>query len=327
MAPADARPSTLPDFRNQGIMLRVLLLPLLLLFASGLQALASPDPWWRWLQTAMALLPGSLLTLAALAWLSPWLARRSRGPLWVAGLTGLCFGLCQWRLSLDGRLGWPTPALAMLAALLLLHYLALRQRALSPALAEARLTALQARIRPHFLFNSLNAAIALIRAQPQKAETVLEDLAELFRAQMAEPDRASTLAREIELAKMYLAIETERLGPRLKVVWRIDAPLDALLPPLILQPLAENAVCHGAERMPGEAEIVIAARLKAGLLELTLDNPAPPGAGREGGSGMALSNLRERLALFFDAEASMETAEEYGRHLTRVRLPYRRDTR
>jgi two-component system sensor histidine kinase AlgZ len=305
-------------------MLRVLLLPLLLLFADGALALRTAEPLWRWLQAALALVPGSLLTLALLALLGPWLRRRRQGPAWVLALTGLSFALCQWRLQPEQPLAWQTPLLAMLAAALLLHYLSLRQRALSPALAEARLAALQARIRPHFLFNSLNAAIALIRSQPQKAEAVLENLADLFRAQLADPDRASTLAREIELASMYLAIETERLGPRLKVSWRIDAPTDAVLPPLILQPLVENAVYHGAERIGGEVEIIIGARLAGGRLELTLDNPAPEAPPRPGGNQMALSNLRERLQLFFDAEASLASERRGGRYLTRIRLPYRR---
>ncbi|WP_047243039.1 sensor histidine kinase [Chromobacterium subtsugae] len=316
-------PTPLPDFRNLGVMLRILLLPLALLFIHGLLAPPTAEPLWRWLQLALLLLPGSLLSLALLALASPWLARRRLGPSWATALTGAGFALCQWRLQPEAPFAWRTPALAMLAMALLLHYLSLRQRALSPALAEARLAALQARIRPHFLFNSLNAAIALIRSQPQQAETVLENLAELFRAQLADPDRASTLAREIELAGMYLAIESERLGPRLKISWRVEAPLDAAMPPLILQPLAENAVYHGAEQSGGEVEIVIGARLYGGQLELTLDNPAPASP-RPGGNRMALSNLRERLALFFDAEASLTGELRGDRYLTRIRLPYRR---
>ncbi|OHX21857.1 sensor histidine kinase [Chromobacterium sphagni] len=317
-------PPPLPDFRNLGVMLRILLLPLLLLFADGLLTLPGNEPLWPWLQTALLLVPGSLLTLALLAVLGPWLARQRLGACWALAVTGLSFGLCQWRLQLEPALAWQLPALAMLAMALLLHYLSLRQRALSPALAEARLAALQARIRPHFLFNSLNAAIALIRSQPQKAEAVLENLADLFRAQLADPDRASTLAREIELATMYLAIETERLGPRLTISWRIEAPLDAILPPLILQPLVENAVCHGAEQLAGEVEIVIGARLYGGQLELALDNPAPDAPPRPGGNQMALSNLRERLQLFFDAEASLAGEKRGDRYYTLIRLPYRR---
>ncbi|AXE29918.1 sensor histidine kinase [Chromobacterium phragmitis] len=316
-------PTPLPDFRQPGAMLRLLQLPALLLCAAGVLALAGDQPLWRWLQAALALVPGSLLTLALLALASPWLPRRRFGAAWAALMAGAGFALCQWRLQGDWRQAWPAALLAMAAMPLWLRYLALRQRALSPALAEARLTALQARIRPHFLFNSLNAAIALIRSRPQQAETVLENLAELFRAQMAAPDRESTLAREVELARMYLAIEAERLGPRLTVSWRIDAPPDAALPPLLLQPLAENAVCHGAERVPGAVEIVIAARVAAGQLELTLDNPLPEEPAPSAGSGIALSNLRERLDLLYDAEASLSTERRDGRHLTRIRLPCR----
>ncbi|MCD4502549.1 histidine kinase [Chromobacterium piscinae] len=316
-------PTPLPDFRQPGVMLRILQLPALLLCADGLLALTAEQPLWRWLQSALALIPGSLLSLALLALASPWLSRRRRGAAWTALIAGASFALCQWRLQDDWPRTWTAAALAMAAAALLLHYLALRQRALSPALAEARLTALQARIRPHFLFNSLNAAIALIRSRPQRAETVLENLAELFRAQMAAPERLSTLAREIELAKMYLAIESERLGPRLTVNWRIDAPPDVELPPLLLQPLAENAVCHGAERVAGEVEIVISARVAGGLLELALDNPLPADAAPTPGSGIALENLRERLALLYDAEASLAAERRGSRYQARVRLPCR----
>lgn len=315
----------LPDFRNLGVMLRALLLPLALLLGDGLLAWSRPDPLWSWLQTALALVPGSLLSLALLALAGPRLTRRRRGAWWALALVGACFAGCGWCLRDATPPAPAAPLLAMLAAAAGLHYLSLRQRALSPALADARLAALQARIRPHFLFNSLNAAIALIRQRPAQAEGVLENLAELFRAQMADPARASTLAREVELARMYLAIESVRLGPRLQVRWRLEAPLDAALPPLILQPLVENAVYHGAERLAGEVAIDVSARLAGSQLELTLDNPVPAAEdGGRVGSGMALSNLRERLELFFDAEASL-TGERHGeRYRTRVRLPYRR---
>src|SRR5690606_92866 len=118
---------------------------------------------------------------------------------------------------------------------LLLGYLDLRGRALSPALTEARLQALQARIRPHFLFNSINAVLSLIRSDPKRAETALEDMAELFRVLMADNRELTPLGREVELCRQYLDLEQLRLGDRLKVEWHVDkAPGDAMVPPLVL---------------------------------------------------------------------------------------------
>ena len=133
-----------------------------------------------------------------------------------------------------------------------LAYFDLRARALSPAVAEARIQALQARIRPHFLYNSINAVLSLIRSEPRRAERALEDLADLFRVLMADNRTLAPIANEVELARQYLALEELRLGERLRVTWRTDThAADALVPPLILQPLVENAVYHGIEPIGG----------------------------------------------------------------------------
>ena len=320
------RPHTvfaIPDFRNLGVMLRILLLLNLLLLASTLFQ-SDGDSWWlRLLGSASWAEPSMLLGLGLLGAVSPWLSRQRHASMLVMVISMFCV-LIQDRLL--NPLDLPRldrPLLAGLLALLLLHYFSLRQRALSPALDKARLAALQARIRPHFLFNSLNAAIALIRSRPEKAEMVLENLADLFRAQMADPSRSSTLGREIELARMYLAIESERLGERLLVRWNIDAALDASLPPLLLQPLVENAVHHGVERCGLGGEIRVRAEIKGGQLLLSVSNPlSAEQDSPHQGNRMALDNLRERLALFYDAEASLQVAEADGQYHTMIRLPY-----
>ena len=126
-----------------------------------------------------------------------------------------------------------------------------RTQALSRALHEARLQVLQARIRPHFLFNSINAVLSIVRAEPRQAETALEDMADLFRMAMADAQDLVPLRQEIELGRQYLALEQLRMGERLRVNWHIeDMPDDALMPPLMLQPLLENAVYHGIEPLP-----------------------------------------------------------------------------
>jgi len=135
---------------------------------------------------------------------------------------------------------------AWVISALTLYYFNLHHRAYSPAVTEARLQALQARIRPHFLFNSLNAVLSLIRDQPKQAETALEDMADLFRVLMAENRELVPLTQEIALCRQYLALEKLRLDERLNVEWLIDeVPPDILIPPLLLQPLIENAVYHG----------------------------------------------------------------------------------
>ena len=127
-------------------------------------------------------------------------------------------------------------------------YFHLRARALSPAIVEARLQALQARIRPHFLFNSINAVLSLVRSEPARAEIALQDMADLFRVLMRDNRDLAPLADELELCRQYLELEQLRLGERLTVDWNLKSmPADALVPPLVLQPLLENAVYHGIE--------------------------------------------------------------------------------
>jgi two-component system sensor histidine kinase AlgZ len=204
-----------------------------------------------------------------------------------------------------------------------LAYFDLRARALAPAIADARIQALQARIRPHFLYNSINAVISLIRSEPRRAERALEDMADLFRVLMAENRTLAPIAEEVELARQYLAIESLRLGERLRVSWRIDAmPPDALVPPLMLQPLVENAVYHGIEPTPEGGEVTIDVRREGPQIVMTLVNPVP-GEGRSpAGNRIAIANIRERLQLHFDAEASMKSEVDSGSYRVTIRMPY-----
>jgi CheY-like chemotaxis protein len=176
-----------------------------------------------------------------------------------------------------------------LAAWALLVWLSLRVRAQGPTGLHARYAELQSRIRPHFLFNTLNTAVALVRLDPAQAERVLEDLAELFRAALAAPDWTSTLGEEVVLARRYLDIEALRFGERLRLSWELDPALDgARLPPLLLQPLVENAVRYGVEPNEAGGEVLVRTRRRGGQVELlvrnSLDAPAPrrpwPGAGQ-----------------------------------------------
>jgi two-component system sensor histidine kinase AlgZ len=217
-----------------------------------------------------------------------------------------------------------TLVLAAIAALLLLAYLRLLTRAYSPALAEARLQALQSRIRPHFLFNSLNAVLSLIRRDPRRAEQALEDLADLFRVLMQDNRRFVPLADEIALLERYANLEQLRLGERLSVDWALEgAPRDALMPPMVLQPVLENAIYHGVEPGTGAGRVAVRIERRGGRVHVRIDNPYIEEHAHRAGNRMALDNIRERLQLFFDAEARIELRVADGRYVVEIEMPYR----
>lgn len=219
---------------------------------------------------------------------------------------------------------WGAFYAALLAAALAVYF-HLRNRAFSPALAEARLQALQARIRPHFLFNSLNAVLSLVRHDPRRAEGALEDLAELFRNLMADNRDLVPLRDEIALCRQYLDLEHLRLGERLGVDWRVADGLDAaLVPPMMLQPLVENAVYHGIEPGTTTGVIRIGIGRSGDRLIVSLSNPYYPDHQHRQGNRMALANVRERLQLHFDVEATLDTSMAGGRYEIRMAIPYRK---
>jgi two-component system sensor histidine kinase AlgZ len=193
--------------------------------------------------------------------------------------------------------------------------------------ARSRVEALQARIRPHFLYNSMNTIAALTRSDPESAEAAVEDLADLFRFNLQETRPEVALSEELEIARTYERIERLRLGARLKIDWRVDdAPSDALVPSLLLQPLVENAIYHGIERLPSGGTVTIEVRATDGRLEFSVSNPRVgegTGAGRAG-NRIALANIRERLALAYSDEASVDMGEAGDAFVVRVRLPLRR---
>ena len=202
------------------------------------------------------------------------------------------------------------------------YYLYLLQRAYSPAIAEARLQALQARIRPHFLFNSINAVLSLIRSQPKRAESALEDMADLFRVLMSENRELVPLAQEIALCHQYLDLEKLRLEDRLIINWQIDSmPSDAMIPPLIMQPLLENAVYHGIEPLPEGGEIVVRIFTKSNELHISISNPFTQKNAHHSGNKMAVKNITERLKLHFDLESSVKTSTQNGRYDVHLRIP------
>ena len=321
----------LPNFCNFGVMLRTLVLVNgLALGAAVLRARTLDDVETQFFLVAVYTEPVLVVSLL--------LACAARRPLHALGYypalallavveLALVWG---WALAFDRLLPLGSPPsfghlafFALFATGATLGYFDLRSRALSPAVAEARIQALQARIRPHFLYNSINTVLSLIRKEPKRAESALEDLADLFRVLMADDRSLQPVAKEVEIARQYLAIEQLRLGERLRIDWRLaDMPADALVPALLVQPLVENAVYHGIEPLEEGGEITIEVKREGERVAFRLANPYR--AGREGHAGnrMAIANIRERLQLHFDAEAVMSTAHENGVWEVRIVLPY-----
>ena len=193
-----------------------------------------------------------------------------------------------------------------MVAALVFQWLRLRAQAQLPAETAAKLAELQSRIRPHFLFNTLNTALSLVRLDPPRAEVVLEDLAELFRVALTDSGESTTLTEEVELAQRYLAIEQVRFGDRLQVSWELDDDAGtARVPPLLLQPLVENAVRHGVEPTPEGGIIRIRTRVKLGRAVVSIANTVPRQPSQPG-NGIALRNVRERVRLMHDVAAQFD---------------------
>jgi len=322
-------PEALPDFRNLGVTARALVGVNLLALAA---MLFSESDWGNlpasFAMRAALLEPPLLASLALFFLGAPWLLRL---PYWIGCVVviAVVVAFAAATYMALGEISWGglarTLVLAAFAAIVALAYLRLHTKAYSPALAEARLQALQARIRPHFLFNSLNAVLALMRRDPRRAERTLEDLADLFRALMSDGRNLVRLADEVHLIERYAAIEQLRLGERLRMSWDLDnAPMDAMLPALVLQPLLENAVYHGVEPGTGTGDVLVRVERRGDRVQIRIENPwLQPGTGQRAGNHMALDNIRERLMLFFDDEARLESRVEGVRYQVDIEIPYR----
>lgn len=330
----------LPDFRNLGVWLRILLgtnaLAALAALAGNRQLAELPA---ELALLAAAVEPPLIACLLLLHVLQAQLARLSYAggvALVVAVTSAGTILMHTFAITVNGAMSAHESLLrvlwwTVLDVAALLFYFSLRARLQSPAVTEARLMALTARIRPHFLFNALNAVLGVIRSDPRRAEAALEELSDLFRVLMRDNRELVPLSEEIAVARQYLDLERLRLGERLQVKWEVDTcPPDALMPPLMLQPLLENAVYHGIEPsdQPGEISVRFSRRDDQLLIEMT--NPYSAAAQPHAGNQMALANIRERLMLFYDLEARLETEVQggvgdiAGRYLVRIVVPYRR---
>ena len=322
----------LPDWRNFGVMLRVLLgINVLAILAALVRAPVLTDWAGQYIELAAMVEPLLLINLGLLSLLRDFLWRMPlRVGQWLVMLqvSAVAAALFIYVATL-GLLDYAGILRAVLltasATALLLGYFDLRSRAFFPAQSEARLAALNARIRPHFLFNSLNAVLSLIRARPQEAEAALEALSDLFRAAMRDPGELVSLADEIALGRQYLELEKLRLGERLAVDWKIGAiSMDLPIPPLMLQPLLENAVYHGIEPAQEGGLVTVEIEQKGEELRIAIANPTVGQAQHAAGNQIAVANIRERLALYYDLEARLETEVGDNRYEVRIILPCQR---
>jgi len=338
----------LPDFCAGRSVAVVLLVCQLLAFVVTAADSSSPDlPAIMLLKVSLFLHWLGLMSAGVLCLARPLLARLALAPLSAAAFllviaTTAVLSVGAWHalrwagygLEAGGRdllaFALRNAAIAAIVTAVLLRYFwVLHQWRRNVELeARARIEALTARIRPHFLFNSMNTIAALVRSRPADAERAVEDLADLFRASLADARTLVPLAEELELARGHLRMEQLRLGDRLRVEWRaLDAPDDARVPRLLLQPLVENAVRHGIEPLPGGGTVAIAVRARDGALVLEVENPRPaagaapaPGEAVDG-NRMALANIRQRLELVYGARAALALHEEPDRFAVTVRIP------
>lgn len=321
-------PALVFDACHVGVILRAVLFVEAVI---GVGVMFGAPDVYDWL-ARLSLLTGAALP-ATLAWLivacslKKPLARVPQAAQYVAGIAlGALAGLYGCAMLAMLNVVEPTPWVACaffgaLVSAILVAALVLRAKGRMPADTAARLAELQSRIRPHFLFNTLNSAIALVRAEPAKAESMLEDLSDLFRHALVDHGESVSLAQEITLAARYLAIEQVRFGDRLQVEWMIDpAAADARLPPLLLQPLVENAVQHGVEPSDTGAQVKISTQRRGARVVVKVTNTVPAGQGRRG-NGVALANVRDRLGLLHDVQGQFQTALKDGLYQVRIEVP------
>jgi two-component system sensor histidine kinase AlgZ len=229
------------------------------------------------------------------------------------------FPVNPWRFMLTNALIG-----AILGALVLRYFYVIGEWERNLELqSQARVHALQARIRPHFLYNSMNTIAALTRSNPAQAEEAVQDLADLFRASLGERQTSISLREELEITRTYQRIEALRLGERLRIHWDVDSlPLDAQVPGLVLQPLLENAIYHGIEPRRDGGIVSVSGHIDGDMIEITVRNPVPEqGDAERNGNRMALANIRERLELLFPGRATVDARAIDTEYVVQLRFP------
>jgi len=338
------RPHWLPDFCSLPVLFAVMVVAELLVLVAEiapsdetrplLPRLATVSVFAQWLALVCAVCLCKLRP--QLEKLSPWLGVLAAYALMLAITvigSALVFEIDhQLGLNLtlpaqfQGRFVWRSAALcALIGAALLRYFYVLEQwRARVRAEAKARFEALQARIRPHFLFNSMNTIASLIRSRPADAERAVEDLSDLFRSALGNDAAPSTLGAELDLVRRYLDIEKLRLGGRLRLDMDVTALPDELpVPALLLQPLVENAIYHGIQQLPDGGSVSLRGYREHDRVILEITNPCPsapvPVAARH---GMALANTRARIEHHFGARGALQVRQRPGEFVCVITLPH-----
>lgn len=335
--------SPIPDFcQTRPIVVLALIIEMVAILLTLADSRPRPDVLPRFVMLSLFLQWISLCSAAVLCQSRRWL-----GGAPTRVLFPVCWGLlilvtllisdaawwvsrwAAWDLGMfqESRFGFVmrNVCISAIVTLFLLRYFWVQNqwRLQLQAESEARYQALQARIRPHFLFNSLNSIAALVGIRPEEAEHRIEDLAELFRVSLDVRSRLVPLSDELDVVRAYLRIEQARLGERMTVEWDVPAELLAVEVPLLsVQPLAENAVYHGIGRLTGPGTIRIRARAEGDFTVIELDNPMPDQAApAPEGLRMAIDNIAQRLGLIYGERAAIELGEQGGRFHARLRLP------
>jgi len=334
----------LPRFCDIRIVFSVIIIAELLAFVL---TLATPsdegDEWVRLSVTSIYIQWIALLSTTLLCWLRPWLGRLRDG---YAGLLAFMvlmsvtaiMSTVTYKLSQDTGIVeinmqplefmLRNLGVCAITSMLALRYFYLQHQLKLNIEAEnqARLQALQARIRPHFLFNTLNTIASLIRRQPKRAEEAVEDLADLFRHSLNNVESRFSFAQEQAIAQRYLDMEKLRLGDRLEVNWQVDEiPPDASLPALTLQPMLENAICHGLEPLPYGGTITIIGRRRGNTLSLTIGNPLPDpnqSTRKRQGLNIAVDITRQRLFAHFEEDGKLISQQSDDYYQVELRFPY-----
>ena len=215
-------------------------------------------------------------------------------------------------------------AMVVTVAVLRYFYVTHQWRSNLESVAESRFMALQARIRPHFLFNSMNTIASLTRSDPAAAESAIEDLADLFRASLGNSDEPISLEQEFEVTRVYQRMEEQRLGDRLQVDWQLnDVPMQTRVPGLTIQPLLENAIYHGIEPLASGGVVTITGGAQNGMVTVSVSNPLAPESQRRKSNGhhLALDNIRQRLQLAYGDRARLDVEELANQFSVRIGFP------
>lgn len=336
----------LPDFGSAGMALKILVLAeaIAVIFTIGLNNTLSAAIGRDFLFLSAYTLTIALLSILLLKAANKAIRRLSALAGSVAVVTlllmvivvvteSLVVTLYQLHLIAQATPRWQWPMLVhslligAIVMLLGLRHLFVSHKAQVDAKMEqeARMQALQSRIRPHFLFNSMNSIASLTRSDPPRAEAALQDLADLFRVLLADARKLVPISAEQEISRQYLEIEKLRLGDRLQVQWVVsNVPRNALIPTLTLQPLLENAIYHGIEpRFGGGLVRIELWGDTTDTLNVLITNPVPEVRKHAHGRGnkIAMDNIRQRLASHFGESASLQTFEENDQYHVKVKMP------